>query len=179
MASCTSHFSTKHRERYPFFRLAVANVDLALIFHRCAHNDQLLTPLCQVFNMRTDGGTANAQQGIFMDNGSGGFMTDLTFNVRNLRFQMAHRDLTNISIGGQIWCILRQSTIYHTESYFQQLSNSCLHELELGKLKNVSLFLSTAHNELRDQFSSACLNGQLSGHLICFPFIQSGCDTRQ
>ncbi|TVY47632.1 Glucan 1,3-beta-glucosidase [Lachnellula occidentalis] len=33
-----------------------------------------------VFNMRTDGGTANAQQGIFMDNGSGGFMTDLTFN---------------------------------------------------------------------------------------------------
>ncbi|KAH8815884.1 pectate lyase superfamily protein-domain-containing protein [Xylogone sp. PMI_703] len=33
-----------------------------------------------VFNMRTDGGTSNAQQGIFMDNGSGGFMTDLTFN---------------------------------------------------------------------------------------------------
>lgn len=33
-----------------------------------------------VFNMRTDGGTQNAQQGIFMDNGSGGFMTDLTFN---------------------------------------------------------------------------------------------------
>ncbi|RAL59765.1 hypothetical protein DID88_000394 [Monilinia fructigena] len=33
-----------------------------------------------VFNMRTDGGTANAQQGIFMDNGSGGFMADLTFN---------------------------------------------------------------------------------------------------
>jgi hypothetical protein len=33
-----------------------------------------------VFNMRTDGGTANVQQGIFMDNGSGGFMTDLTFN---------------------------------------------------------------------------------------------------
>ncbi|KAL1862888.1 hypothetical protein VTK73DRAFT_6581 [Phialemonium thermophilum] len=33
-----------------------------------------------VFNMRTDGGDANAQQGIFMDNGSGGFMADLTFN---------------------------------------------------------------------------------------------------
>lgn len=33
-----------------------------------------------VFNMRTDGGTQNAQQGIFMDNGSGGFMTDLVFN---------------------------------------------------------------------------------------------------
>lgn len=33
-----------------------------------------------VFNMRTDGGDANAQQGIFMDNGSGGMMLDLTFN---------------------------------------------------------------------------------------------------
>lgn len=33
-----------------------------------------------VFNMRTDGGSANAQKGIFMDNGSGGFMSDLTFN---------------------------------------------------------------------------------------------------
>jgi glucan 1,3-beta-glucosidase len=33
-----------------------------------------------VFNMRTDGGTQNGQLGIFMDNGSGGFMTDLTFN---------------------------------------------------------------------------------------------------
>lgn len=33
-----------------------------------------------VFNMRTDGGEENAQLGIFMDNGSGGFMSDLTFN---------------------------------------------------------------------------------------------------
>lgn len=33
-----------------------------------------------VFNMRTDGGSANAQKGIFMDNGSGGFMSDLVFN---------------------------------------------------------------------------------------------------
>lgn len=33
-----------------------------------------------VFNMRTDGGDQNVQQGIFMDNGSGGFMSDLTFN---------------------------------------------------------------------------------------------------
>ncbi|EEY16441.1 glucan 1,3-beta-glucosidase [Verticillium alfalfae VaMs.102] len=32
-----------------------------------------------LFRMRTDGGEANAQQGIFIDNGSGGFMTDLTF----------------------------------------------------------------------------------------------------
>jgi len=34
-----------------------------------------------VFNMRTDGNEeSNNQQGIFMDNGSGGFMSDLTFN---------------------------------------------------------------------------------------------------
>ncbi|KAI8268330.1 Glucan 1,3-beta-glucosidase [Colletotrichum sp. SAR11_239] len=33
-----------------------------------------------VFNMRTDGGDSNVQQGIFIDNGSGGFMTNLTFN---------------------------------------------------------------------------------------------------
>ncbi|KAL2141630.1 hypothetical protein VTI28DRAFT_2176 [Corynascus sepedonium] len=36
-----------------------------------------------VFNMRTDGGENNKQQGIFMDNGSGGFMSDLTFNGGN------------------------------------------------------------------------------------------------
>ncbi|KZZ91766.1 glucan 1,3-beta-glucosidase GLUC78 precursor [Moelleriella libera RCEF 2490] len=32
------------------------------------------------FNMVQDKSSANKQQGIFMDNGSGGFMTDLTFN---------------------------------------------------------------------------------------------------
>lgn len=32
-----------------------------------------------VFKMRSDGGDGNKQQGIFMENGSGGFMTDLTF----------------------------------------------------------------------------------------------------
>lgn len=33
-----------------------------------------------VFNMVKGGGQANKQQGIFMDNGSGGWMSDLTFN---------------------------------------------------------------------------------------------------
>ncbi|ORY63403.1 pectate lyase superfamily protein-domain-containing protein [Pseudomassariella vexata] len=33
-----------------------------------------------VFNMNPDTSSANAQKGIFMDNGSGGFMADLTFN---------------------------------------------------------------------------------------------------
>ncbi|KKY23875.1 putative exo-beta-glucanase exg0 [Phaeomoniella chlamydospora] len=36
-----------------------------------------------VFNMVQGGGDSNKQQGIFMDNGSGGFMTDLTFNGGN------------------------------------------------------------------------------------------------
>ncbi|KAL9052926.1 MAG: hypothetical protein Q9162_005104 [Coniocarpon cinnabarinum] len=36
-----------------------------------------------VFNMIQGGGDANKQQGIFMDNGSGGFMSDLTFNGGN------------------------------------------------------------------------------------------------
>ena len=36
-----------------------------------------------VFNMIKGGGDANKQQGIFMDNGSGGFMSDLTFNGGN------------------------------------------------------------------------------------------------
>ncbi|KAK4208040.1 pectate lyase superfamily protein-domain-containing protein [Rhypophila decipiens] len=35
------------------------------------------------FNMRVDASEANKQQGIFMDNGSGGFMSDLTFNGGN------------------------------------------------------------------------------------------------
>jgi hypothetical protein len=56
----------------------VSDFNLGLISHGCAlydqtsRSDQLLTLSSQVFNMRTDGGTANAQQGIFMDNGSGG-----------------------------------------------------------------------------------------------------------
>lgn len=33
-----------------------------------------------VMNMRIGGGTANKQWGIFMENGSGGFMRDLIFN---------------------------------------------------------------------------------------------------
>ena len=39
-----------------------------------------------VFNMRVGGGTSNQQQGIFMDNGSGGFMRDLIFNGGGIAF---------------------------------------------------------------------------------------------
>lgn len=39
-----------------------------------------------VMNMRQDGGANNKQQGIFMDNGSGGFMRDLVFNGGGIGF---------------------------------------------------------------------------------------------
>ena len=39
-----------------------------------------------VMNMRQDGGTNNKQQGVFMDNGSGGFMRDLVFNGGGIGF---------------------------------------------------------------------------------------------
>jgi hypothetical protein len=41
-----------------------------------------------VMNMRVGGGAANKQQGIFMDNGSGGFMRDLVFNGGGIGFFM-------------------------------------------------------------------------------------------
>ncbi|KAK4238969.1 pectate lyase superfamily protein-domain-containing protein [Achaetomium macrosporum] len=47
-----------------------------------------------VFNMRTDGGDSNKQQGIFMDNGSGGFMTDLTFNGGNYGAFLGNQQFT-------------------------------------------------------------------------------------
>ncbi|KAL5612692.1 hypothetical protein BROUX41_004219 [Berkeleyomyces rouxiae] len=46
------------------------------------------------FNMRTDGGEENKQQGIFMDNGSGGFMTDLTFNGGNYGAFLGNQQFT-------------------------------------------------------------------------------------
>lgn len=57
-----------------------------------------------VFTMRTDGGTANAQQGIFMDNGSGGFMTDLTFNGGKYGAFFGNQQFTtrNLTFNGQL-----------------------------------------------------------------------------
>ncbi|MCJ1285822.1 hypothetical protein MMC26_005163 [Xylographa opegraphella] len=45
------------------------------------------------FNM-VQGGTDNKQQGIFMDNGSGGFMTDLTFNGGNIGAFLGNQQFT-------------------------------------------------------------------------------------
>ncbi|MCJ1379596.1 hypothetical protein MMC17_002698 [Xylographa soralifera] len=45
------------------------------------------------FNM-VQGGAGNKQQGIFMDNGSGGFMTDLTFNGGNIGAFLGNQQFT-------------------------------------------------------------------------------------
>ena len=46
------------------------------------------------FNMVKGGGVANKQQGIFMDNGSGGFMSDLTFNGGNYGMFLGNQQFT-------------------------------------------------------------------------------------
>lgn len=46
------------------------------------------------FEMIKGGGEANRQQGIFMDNGSGGFMTDLTFNGGNYGAFLGNQQFT-------------------------------------------------------------------------------------
>jgi glucan 1,3-beta-glucosidase len=46
------------------------------------------------FEMVRGGGTANKQQGIFMDNGSGGFMTDLVFNGGGIGMFLGNQQFT-------------------------------------------------------------------------------------
>ncbi|KAE8311298.1 pectate lyase superfamily protein-domain-containing protein [Aspergillus transmontanensis] len=46
------------------------------------------------FEMIKGGGDANKQQGIFMDNGSGGFMSDLTFNGGNYGMFLGNQQFT-------------------------------------------------------------------------------------
>ncbi|EAW07389.1 exo-beta-1,3-glucanase Exg0 [Aspergillus clavatus NRRL 1] len=46
------------------------------------------------FEMVQGGGEANRQQGIFMDNGSGGFMSDLTFNGGNYGMFLGNQQFT-------------------------------------------------------------------------------------
>ncbi|KAL1876708.1 hypothetical protein Plec18167_005116 [Paecilomyces lecythidis] len=46
------------------------------------------------FEMAKGGGDANKQMGIFMDNGSGGFMTDLTFNGGNYGMFLGNQQFT-------------------------------------------------------------------------------------
>lgn len=47
------------------------------------------------FEMVKGGGEANKQQGIFMDNGSGGFMTDMTFNGGNYGMFVGNQQFTS------------------------------------------------------------------------------------
>jgi glucan 1,3-beta-glucosidase len=67
-----------------------------------------------VFNMNTDTSSANAQKGIFMDNGSGGFMADLTFNgggfgawIGNQQFTTRNMTFNNCNTAIFVnWCWL-------------------------------------------------------------------------
>ena len=54
------------------------------------------------FEMIKGGGAANRQQGIFMDNGSGGFMSDLTFNGGNYGMFLGNQQFTtrNLKFNG-------------------------------------------------------------------------------
>ena len=54
------------------------------------------------FEMVKGGGEANKQQGIFMDNGSGGFMSDLTFNGGNYGMFLGNQQFTtrNLTFNG-------------------------------------------------------------------------------
>ncbi|KAL1962380.1 hypothetical protein VTN77DRAFT_9719 [Rasamsonia byssochlamydoides] len=54
------------------------------------------------FEMVQGGGDANKQQGIFMDNGSGGFMTDLVFNGGNYGMFVGNQQFTtrNLTFNG-------------------------------------------------------------------------------
>ncbi|CAI7608218.1 unnamed protein product [Penicillium glandicola] len=54
------------------------------------------------FEMVKGGGDANKQQGIFMDNGSGGFMSDLTFNGGNYGMFLGNQQFTtrNLTFNG-------------------------------------------------------------------------------
>ncbi|KAI9726453.1 MAG: hypothetical protein M1828_001275 [Chrysothrix sp. TS-e1954] len=55
-----------------------------------------------VFNMVKGGGAANKQQGIFMDNGSGGFFSDLIFNGGNYGAFLGNQQFTtrNLTFNG-------------------------------------------------------------------------------
>ena len=81
-----------------------------------------------VFNMRTDGGAANAQQGIFMDNGSGGFMTDLTFNGGKYGAFFGNQQFTtrNLTFNG---C---QTAVYMNWNWAWSLSGLKINNCKVG-----------------------------------------------
>ncbi|CZR66146.1 probable glucan 1,3-beta-glucosidase [Phialocephala subalpina] len=81
-----------------------------------------------VFNMRTDGGTANAQQGIFMDNGSGGFMTDLVFNGGKYGAFFGNQQFTtrNLTFNG---C---QTAIFMNWNWAWTLSGVTINNAQIG-----------------------------------------------
>lgn len=78
-----------------------------------------------VFNMAKGGGSANTQSGVWMDNGSGGFMTDLVFNGGGIGAFLGNQQFTtrNLTFNGV------QTAIYMNWNWvwnFKSLSiNNC------------------------------------------------------
>ncbi len=81
-----------------------------------------------VFNMNTDSSSANKQQGIFMDNGSGGFMTDLTFNGGKYGAFFGNQQFTtrNMTFNG---C---QTAIYMNWNWAWTLSGLNINNCQVG-----------------------------------------------
>ena len=84
-----------------------------------------------VFNMRKDGGNANKQLGIFMDNGSGGFMVSLYDPV--LVEPRTNSFLDGLDVHWwPIWCFPWFPAVYQPEHEVRWLPYCHLHELELA-----------------------------------------------
>ena len=85
------------------------------------------------FEMRRDRSSANAQQGIFMENGSGGFMTDLVFNGGNYGAFFGNQQFTvrNLSFND---CNTAIYMIWNWVWSFKSLSiNNCNVGLDLSQ----------------------------------------------
>ncbi|KAJ5161775.1 hypothetical protein N7492_007167 [Penicillium capsulatum] len=80
------------------------------------------------FEMVKGGGSANKQQGIFMDNGSGGFMSDLTFNGGNYGMFLGNQQFTtrNLKFNG---C---QTAIYMNWNWAWTFKSLDINNCEVG-----------------------------------------------
>ncbi|OOQ90434.1 exo-beta-1,3-glucanase Exg0 [Penicillium brasilianum] len=80
------------------------------------------------FEMIKGGGSANKQQGIFMDNGSGGFMSDLTFNGGNYGMFLGNQQFTtrNLTFNG---C---QTAIYMNWNWAWTFKSVNINNCEVG-----------------------------------------------
>lgn len=81
-----------------------------------------------VFQMISGGGSNNKQQGIFMDNGSGGFMTDLTFNGGGTGMFLGNQqfETKNLTFNG---C---QTAIYMNWNWVWQIKSAHINNCAVG-----------------------------------------------